>query len=114
MWTPVEIANGIQANLTALDDLVDQVTKAGHEAAVTEAKYKIDFAKARLTVKATALERLTVSDIEAEATIQCEDSYLAFLIAENKLTTIREALRATQSKLDGYRTLSASIRGAGG
>ena len=109
-----EIQRGLQANLDALDEIVDEVRKAGHDAATTEAAYKIEFAKARLTVKATSLEKLTVGDIESEATIQCEELYFRYLIAENHFTSVREALRALQSKIDGYRTLSASFRAAGG
>ena len=93
---------------------MDEVRRAGHDAATTEAAYKIEFAKARLTVKTTSLEKLTVGDIESEATIQCEKLYLAYLIAQNHFTSVREALRALQSKIDGYRTLSASFRAAGG
>jgi hypothetical protein len=67
-----------------------------------------------LTIKGTAIEKLTVSDIEAEALIQCEGLFTAYLIAQNHLLTVREALRAVQSKVDGYRTLAASFRNAGG
>ena len=112
--THEEIHKGLQVNLDALEGLVDEVRRAGRDAAMTEAAYKIEFAKARLTVKATAMEKLTVGDIESEATIQCEKLYLAYLIAENNFTSVREALRALQSKIDGYRTLSASFRAAGG
>ena len=83
-------------------------------AARTEAAYKIENAKARLTIKGTALEKLTVSDIEAEALIQCEELFTAYLVAQNHLMTVREALRATQSKVDAFRTLAASFRNAGG
>ena len=109
-----EIKKGLQINLNALEGLVDEVRRAGHDAATTEAAYKVEFAKARLTIKATALEKLTVGDIDSEATIQCEELYLHYLIAENHFTSVREALRALQSKIDGYRTLSASFRAAGG
>jgi hypothetical protein len=114
MMTLGEIYTGLEANLAALDDLVADVQKAGHDAATTEAAYKVEFAKCRLTIKATALDKLTVGDIEAEATVQCEELYLKYLIAQNKLTTVREALRAVQSKIDAYRSLAASFRSAGG
>jgi Neuraminidase (sialidase) len=114
MLTLAAIHEGLEANLEALDDLVAEVQKAGHDAATTEAHYKTAFAKARLTIKATAMDKMTVGDIDAEATVQCEELYLNYLIAQNKLTTVREALRAVQSKLDGYRSLAASYRQAGG
>jgi len=37
-----------------------------------------------------------------------------YLIAQNKLTTTREALRAAQSRLDAWRSLGAGFRSAGG
>ena len=109
-----EVAEGLEVNMTALDELVTEVQDAGNRAAKTEAAYKIENAKSRLTIKGTAIEKLTVSDIEAEALIQCEGLFTAYLIAQNHLLTVREALRAVQSKVDGYRTLAASFRNAGG
>ena len=109
-----EIQRGLEANLEALESIVDEIRQAGRDAAIKEATYKVEYAKSRLTVKSTALEKLTVSNIEAEATIQCEKVYLDHLIAQNHFTSVREALRALQSKIDGYRTLSASHRAAGG
>lgn len=109
-----EIQRGLQANLEALESIVDEIRAAGRDAAIKEATYKVEYAKSRLTVKATAMEKLTVSDIEAEATIQCEQVYLEHLIAQNHFTSVREALRAIQSKMDGFRTLSVSYRAAGG
>jgi len=114
LLTLVEVHEGLEANMNALDDLVADVQDAGNQAARTEAVYKIENAKARLTIKGTALEKMTVGEVEAEALIQCEELYVSYLVAQNHLLTVREALRATQSKVDGYRTLAASFRQAGG
>lgn len=70
--------------------------------------------KARLTVKATAIEKLTVADIDAEVTIQTEELYLRYLITANALTTTREAVRAATTKVDALRSLAASFRSASG
>lgn len=114
MLTLSEIHRGIEANLAALDELIADVQEAGHQAAHTEAAFKTAFAQARLTIKATALDKLTVGDIDAEATVQCEELNLNYLIAQNRLMTVRESLRAVQSKVDAYRTLAASFRSTGG
>ena len=100
----------IEAELTALEELVVEIRHAGAEAATAEAGYKIDFARARLTIKATSIDKLTVSDIEAEALDQCQEQFTRHLIAENALLTSREALRASQARLDGLRTLMTSLR----
>ena len=109
-----EIQRGLQANLEALESIVDEIRAAGRDAAIKEAAYKVDYAKSRLTIKAAATEKLTVNEIEAMATVECETELLDHLIAQNHFTSVREALRALQSKIDGYRTLSASHRAAGG
>jgi len=109
-----EIHDGLAANLQALDDLVKEAQDAGHNAAITENAYKVGYAKARITIRATATDKLTVEQVEAEATVATRDEQLAFLLAQNQLTIVRESLRATQSKVDAYRTLAASFRNAGG
>ena len=99
------------AQIERLDELVDEVRDAGRNAAEAESAFKIEHAKARLTIKATALEKLTVSDIEAEALVACDELHLRYLLGENALITTREVIRLSQTKVDALRTLSASFRG---
>jgi len=114
MMSPEEVHNALEVELEQLESLVLEVRHAGVEAAKAEVSYKVEHSKARLTVKATALEKLTVSEVDAEATIHCEELFLTHSVAQNAMTTIREALRASQARLDGLRTLMASFRQAGG
>jgi hypothetical protein len=107
---PSEIAHALEEQIDRLDELVDEVTDAGRNAAETESAFKIEHAKARLTIKATAIEKLTVSDIEAEALVACEELHLQYLLGENNLITTREVIRLSQTKCDALRTLSASFR----
>jgi hypothetical protein len=100
----------IEAELTALEELVVEIRHAGAEAAKCEASYKIEFSKARLTIKATQTEKLSVADIDAEATISTEELFTRYLVTQNALTSAREALRASQARLDGLRTLMTSLR----
>ena len=109
-----EIHEGLQANLEALDSLVEEARSAGRESAKTENAYKVAYAKTRLSIRATSTEKLTVDQVEAEATVATQDEHLAFLLAQSNLTVLRESLRAVQSKIDAYRTLAASFRSAGG
>ena len=84
------------------------------QAARTESQYKSEAAKCRITKRATSTEKLTVDQVEAEVQIACEQLHLAYLIAANNLTTVREAVRAGTTRVDALRSLAASFRSAGG
>lgn len=96
-----------------LEELVEEITKAAVDAAVCEATFKAEFAKERLKARAGGI-KLTVDVAEDIATVATEDERRAYLLAANNLTVLREALRATTSRMDGARTMAASFRGAGG
>jgi glutathionylspermidine synthase len=100
----------IEAELTALEELVSEIRAAGKESAQAEASFKIEQSKARLTIKATQTYKMTVQDIDAETTIATEELLTRHLIAVNALLTAREALRASQARLDGLRSLMTSLR----
>lgn len=114
MLTLREIHEEIETAVAALDELVTEIRDAGYEAAVAENAYRVANAKARLTIRYNSQAKVTVDQVEAEATQMTEREHLAYLISQSRLTTAREALRAAQAKLDGYRSLGASFRGAGG
>ena len=105
---------GILQEIEIIEDLVDEMNEAGQKAAITEATYKALYAQKRLMVVANAVTKKSIPDIEMEVDSELEKEHLAFLIAENKLTTTREALRAAQSRLDAWRSLAAGYRSAGG
>ncbi len=105
---------GILTEIEVIEDLVDEMNKAGQEAAITEATYKALYAQKRLMVVANAVTKKSIPDIEMEVDSQVEKQHLAYLIAENKLVVTREALRAAQSRLDAWRSLAAGYRSAGG
>ena len=111
---PIMCQKGITNEIEIIEDLVDEMNVAGEQAAICEATYKALYAQTRLTIRALAKTKLTVDEVEADATVQCEEAHLAYLIAQNRLTTTREALRAAQSRLDAWRSLSAGFRSAGG
>lgn len=107
-----KIHEGIARSLKTIDDLVDEIAKAGDDAAHFEAEFKSVYAKARLQIRATSKDKLTVDEVADRAHGLCEAEFLAYKIAENRLTTCREALRANQSRLDGLRSLLSSLRAA--
>jgi len=111
---PAMCQKGILTEIEIIENLVDDMNKAGEQAAICEATYKALYAQTRLTIRALAKMKLTVDEVESDATVQCEEAHLAYLIAQNRLVTTREALRAAQSRLDAWRSLAAGYRLAGG
>ena len=112
-----EINEALESEIDALETIVERVTVAGIELAHMENAYKVATAKAQLSVRAENMDRpkaITVDEVNALSLVKCADEHLAYLIAENALTTCRESLRAKQSQVDALRSLGASFRGAGG
>lgn len=114
MLTLSAIHERLETELARLEALVDELSEAGYQAAKTESEYRAEFAKARLSIKATSMEKMTVGDIEAEATIACESQHLAYLLASNNHLSVREAVRAATTRCDVLRSLAASYRSASG
>ncbi len=112
-----EINEALESEIDALETIVERITEAGIQLAKTENTYKVATAKAQLLVRAENSERpkaITVDEVNALALTRCADEHLAFLIAENALTTCRESLRAKQAQVDALRSLGASFRNASG
>ena len=115
MITLARIQSGIERELGAIGEFVEAIAKAADNEAQTEAAYKSAFAKARLQARTKGeYERVTVGQVDDEATVATADLHLAYLIAANHLTATREALRASQARLDGLRSLLSSFKLAGG
>jgi hypothetical protein len=112
--TVLQIHNGIAKEIATLEQLTEDIAQAGDLAAETEATYKAEYSKARLAIRATSKEKLTVDEVGDRALDLVEELHLHYLVATNKMTTLREALRASQARLDGYRSLLVSVRSAGG
>jgi len=115
MATISQIEQGIEREIREIGRLIDELTKAGDEAAQAEANYKEAWAKATLEVRAlTTTEKLTVSEVEARVELETSELHLAHLITENRLATLKEAIRASQTRLNAMQTLNANFRQAGG
>ena len=115
--SPVQIAAWIGQTLDRIDKLVDEIREAANAAADDEAAFKREFAKARISARAEYVargEKFTTDTVEDLATDATADLRHAHLLSANNLTVLREVLRAEEAKLDGLRTMSASVRVAGG
>jgi len=113
MLTPFEIQEAIEESIDKLSELSDQLAVASYESAKSEADFKVNFAKERLKARAEGQEtgnKVTVDTAEDIATVATEDDRYNHLLASNKLTTLREAIRVTQSQIEALRTLAASQR----
>lgn len=115
MKTFEEVHAGIDEVDRLMGELVDEITGAGTDAAITEATFKVEFAKARLRARAEAAgRRITTDEAEDIATVATENQRQGYLIAANNLQVLREVNRTLQSRMDGLRTQATSFRQAGG
>ena len=110
---PSDIAYEMERVLKDLDGLVTEMRDAGQDLAESERAYKVSFARARLTARASGNFK-TVDAVNDHATVECADLLFSYTLAQSTMQTIREALRAAESRLDALRSMSASVRGAGG
>lgn len=110
---PAQLARQMQAVLERLDALLDNTVEAGRELAEAEKKYKVAFAKSRMAGRAGSA-KLTVDATNDRATVDTEQELFDYRIAEQTMVICRESLRVEQAKLDALRSMSASVRGAGG
>lgn len=108
-----QIEQAIQSEARKIEELVDEVRNAGIDAAKAETSFKVGFAQHRLVARAGEgrVTEAMADDLAVEAT---EKERLNHNLAQSRLTTAREAMRAAQSRLDALRTLAATFRAAGG
>lgn len=115
-WYVLELSSiheALEAELERLENLVDEVQQAGEEAARTENAYKVKAAREQLGIRANAIGRpkaITVDEVEANVMARCEHEHLAYLIAANRLTSAREAVKVGIARVDALRSLAASFR----
>jgi hypothetical protein len=112
-----QIAEAIEAEGRRIGKLAEECADVAQNAAEAEADYKMEFAKARMQIRDDAAavgNKVTVSEVDDMALLESSESHRTYLVASSALTAIREALRASQARLDGLRTLAAGYRHAGG
>jgi len=100
-----------------IGQLAEECADVAQNAGECESDYKIEFAKARITIRddvAATGGKITVGEVDDLALVQCIDSHRAYLLAQGSLTAIRDALRASQARLDALRTIASGYRQAGG
>ena len=113
MLTPFEIQEAIEAEMEQQEALLDDLRRVAIEHARAEADYKIGFAKERLKVRAEGGangSKVTVDTADDHATVATENEYYQRLLTTNNMMTLREAIHASKTRIEGLRTLAASQR----
>jgi len=111
--TPERAEQAIQFYLHQLGELVGQYAEAAHDKAVCEAEYRLAFATARTEFRANAAEtgaKSTDNITDDFGTIKSYEQLRDRLLSAAKEESLRAALRACGSKLDGARSLAANLR----
>ena len=107
---PNRIAHQIEQVIARLEELTHSLADLAYQSAIAEATFKSAYAQARLRHRAATKEKLTEAMLTDLADDETEEIRTQYLIASAKHSAARDALRATQSQLDGLRTLSAGVR----
>lgn len=117
MLSPSEIQESMEQVLNDLDQCVDDIRVAGNELADKERAFKVSYARARMKARATTGPTgrpMAEKDADDVATVETGDARFDYTIAQQTMTYCREAKSAAEHRLDGLRTMSASVRAAGG
>jgi ethanolamine ammonia-lyase small subunit len=117
MLSANQISEAIEAEGRRIGQLAEECADISAMSAETEADYKITYARSRMEFRDHVAEnggKVTVAEIDDHATLEASESLRAYLVASGSMTAIREALKASQARLDGLRTLAAGYRQAGG
>jgi len=113
MLTPFEIQEAIENEMEQQEELLEELRRVAVEHARAEVDFKIGFAKERLKVRAEGNvngSKVTVDTADDHATVATENEYYQRMLATNNLMTLREAIHASKTRIEGLRTLSASQR----
>ena len=108
--TPDKVARGIHTEIKRIRQLITDLAEAGDDLARAEVDYKSSYARARLGIRGLSEEKLTVGEVDDRATDQCADQHITYLLAQSRHTTVKESIRASQSRLDAMRSLLSSFR----
>lgn len=112
-----EIQEAMERAMADLDRLESDVARQIDEVASDRRNYEVGFAEARIryrTENAGRVPKITVDEVNDHATVNTADERHHLTISEETLRATNATRRAIESKLDTYRSMSASIRGVGG
>jgi hypothetical protein len=108
--TQGEVERDIMTVVDALDSQTTRYAELAEHAAVTEADWKLAYARAIVNLSAVQSVKMTAAEKQARAEDHCGDSFRLWKIAEARRNATKEALLSLRAKLDALRSVSANIR----
>lgn len=110
-WEPLA-PKGVEDDIRRLCGLLDELTSdlatAARTAALADANYKREHAKALLGAR--GIDKSTVGEREAVAALETADEYEARRIGEAILMAKQESGRNIRAQLDALRSINANLR----
>lgn len=106
---PVAVAHEIARLTELLEQRTLEYKDDIHNAAVENARYKGEWARAMLTV-ISGSSKTTVSEREARTEVETNDRRIVAEVADAQAKATKEALTALRTQLDGLRSLGANLR----
>jgi hypothetical protein len=100
----VEIEIEINRNMDLLEAATETYEEARTEQARAEIEYRLDLARAKMTVRAS-----TIPEREARALLAVERQFTAYKIADAKLDAAKAAKETISDRLSALQTLLRSV-----
>jgi hypothetical protein len=111
------IESAMVNTIERMEELTQVFARLADELSGAETTYKIEFARKRYTLRTSVDARgkkYTVDIAEDMATEATKDQLIAYESTKAKYDSCRQALSTVRAQLEGYRSLMASHREAGG
>lgn len=110
LLTQGEIEQQIMAISDALEEATDDYASASYEAALAEADYRREYARAMVHAADADGPRVPVSEREARALLAVTDQHRAYKVLDARAESGKQALYSLRARLDALRTLAANVR----
>lgn len=106
----VEVEERIQGVMESMEAATEDYDVLLNTAAIAEADYKRDYARAVLAVIEHSETRMTVLEREARVALYSADALRQHLISQAARNACREHLLTLRSHMEALRTLASNIR----
>ena len=111
--TPMAVENRLKNLGIELDAAYSGLVGAEQGYMKAKSAWEINSAKARMQIKASGLERgvkLTVSEIEDEALLRCQEELMALNTSEAVVKGARANISRVKTQIDIARSIGTSVR----
>ena len=111
--TPMQVERRLINLSKELDESQEDLGAAEHLYMRAKSAWEINSAKARMSIKARAIERggkVTVSEVEDEALLRCQEELMALNTAEAIVKAARGNNQRIRTQIDIARSIGTSVR----